>query len=257
VNFLGVGFPHASLPLQNPPDIEDLPIPANWHTDLAELGGALHVVSECSREFTMIELGSGIGIWSNICGKAAKMRGLKTRVIGIEGDKKHLMVAADTLKVNKFLPDEYQLIHGIVAHDSGRALFKKHLNSGIDWGRQPILTGQAELFAKALLSGDYEEVPVYSLNLLLNEISNVDLLHVDIQGGEETLFDGQEVLLNDKIKNIIIGTHSRKIEGKLFDYFQHLGWSLEAERPLIGSIENEGLRTVVDGVQYWKNKKSN
>jgi hypothetical protein len=52
---------------------------------------------------------------------------------------------------------------------------------------------------------------------------------------------------------MIIGTHSRSIEGKLFEFFQKLGWTLKAERPLVGAIREGNFVTVVDGVQYWKN----
>jgi len=257
VNFLGVGFPHDSLPLQNPTDFEDLPIPANWHTDLAELGSALHAVSQCVDTFTMLELGSGIGVWSNICGRAAKMMGLKVMLLGIEGDKHHLEVAEKILITNAFEKKEYKLIHGIVANRGNMALFKKTESSQIDWGKEPVFDYEEHVFEQAKKSGKYENVPVYTLDSLMRSTETIDLLHVDIQGGEETLFINNECLLNKKVKSILIGTHSRKIEGKLFDYFQQLGWSLEAERPLIGLIENGGPHTIVDGVQYWKNKKTN
>jgi len=257
INFIGVGFPLASLPLQNPPEIEDLPIPANWHTDLTELGSALHAVTQCANTFSMVELGAGIGVWSNICGRAAKMRGLKVKLLGIEGDKNHVDVAEKTLITNCFEKNEYRMLHGIVANQGNVALFRKNQSSQIDWGGEPIYDYEGVVFEEAKKSGKYESVPVRSLDSLISAAERIDLLHVDIQGGEETLFINNECLLNKKVKSIIIGTHSRIIEGKLFDYFQHLGWSLEAERPLIGSIENEGLRTIVDGVQYWKNKKSN
>ena len=81
----------------------------------------------------------------------------------------------------------------------------------------------------------------------------IDLLHVDIQGGEETLFINNECLLNKKVKSIIIGTHSRIIEGKLFEFFYKSGWNLVAERALIGELNNGRHKNIVDGVQYWVN----
>jgi hypothetical protein len=65
-----------------------------------------------------------------------------------------------------------------------------------------------------------------------------DLLHVDIQGGKETLFVNNENLLNKKVKLIIIGTHSRIKKGKLFEFFYKLGWNLVAKRALIGELNN-------------------
>jgi len=253
VNFLGVGFPHPSLPLVNPPEHEDLPIPANWHTDLAELGSALHVVSQCVDTFTMLELGSGIGVWSNICGRAAKMRGLKVMLLGIEGDKPHVEVAEKILIANSFEKKEYKVIHGIVANRGNMALFKKTESSRIDWGKEPVFDYEEQVFEEAKKSGKYENVPVYSLDSLMDGAEQIDLLHVDIQGGEETLFVNNENLLNKKVKSIIIGTHSRIIEGKLFEFFYKLGWNLVAERALIGELNNGRQKNLVDGVQYWKN----
>ena len=253
VNFMGVGFPHSSLPLVNPPDQEALPIPANWHTDLAELGSALHVVSQCVDTFTMLELGSGIGVWSNICGRAAKMRGLKVMLLGIEGDKHYVELAEKTLIANCFEKNECRMLHGIVANQGNVALFRKNQSSQIDWGGEPIFDYEGVVFEEAKKSGKYENVPVRSLDTLMGTSERIDLLHVDIQGGEETLFINNENLLNKKVKSILIGTHTREIEGNLFKYFDDLGWSLLAERPLIGSIEKGRLKTDVDGVQYWRN----
>jgi len=253
VNFMGVGFPHSSLPIVNPTDQEALPIPANWHTDLAELGSALHVVSQCVDTFTMLELGSGIGVWSNICGRAAKMRGLKVMLLGIEGDKHYVELAEKTLIVNCFENNECRMLHGIVANQGNVALFRKNQSSQIDWGGEPIFDYEGVVFEEAKKSGKYENVPVRSLDTLMGTSERIDLLHVDIQGGEETLFINNENLLNKKVKSILIGTHTREIEGNLFKYFDDLGWSLLAERPLIGSIEKGRLKTDVDGVQYWRN----
>jgi FkbM family methyltransferase len=254
VNFMGVGFPHSSLPLVNPPDQEALPIPANWHTDLAELGSALHIVSQCVDTFTMLELGSGIGVWSNVCGRAAKMRGLKVKLLGIEGDKHHVEVAEKILITNSFEKKEYKVIHGIVANRGNMALFQKTESSAIDWGKEPIFDDEGKVFEQAKKSGKYESVPVFSLDTLMGASEQIDLLHVDIQGGEETLFINSECLLNKKVKSILIGTHSRIIEGKLFEFFYKLGWNLVAERASIGEMNNGRQKNIVDGVQYWENK---
>jgi FkbM family methyltransferase len=253
VNFMGVGFPHSSLPIVNPTDQEALPIPANWHTDLAELGSALHVVSQCVETFTMVELGSGIGVWSNICGRAAKMRGLKVMLLGMEGDKNHVEVSEKILIANCFEKNEYRMLHGIVANQGKMALFRKNQSYRIDWGGEPIFDYEGQVFEEAKKSGNFEGVQVVSLDTLMDAKEQIDLLHVDIQGGEETIFTNNEYLINKKVKSIIIGTHTREIEGKLFKYFYDLGWSLEAERPLIGSVEKGKLKTDVDGVQYWRN----
>jgi hypothetical protein len=55
---------------------------------------------------------------------------------------------------------------------------------------------------------------------------------------------------------LVIGTHSRQIEGQLIgDLFGTGAWSLEIERPAILAIESgKEPRTVIDGVQAWRNR---
>lgn len=77
--------------------VEPLPIPANWHADIAEFGSALHAVDLAEHEFTIVELGCGWGCWLNITGVVAKRKGLKVNLIGIEGDEGHVRFAHESL----------------------------------------------------------------------------------------------------------------------------------------------------------------
>ena len=54
--------------------IEDIPIPANWHADMAEFAAAFRAIALARNSFTMIELGCGWGCWMNITGLVAKKR---------------------------------------------------------------------------------------------------------------------------------------------------------------------------------------
>jgi hypothetical protein len=83
----------------------------------------------------------------------------------------------------------------------------------------------------------------------------IDLLHVDIQGSEADLIAGCIPILSDRIAYIVIGTHSRQIEGRLFDSLLQAEWRLEMERPAIFSLANGVPTITVDGVQGWRNMK--
>jgi hypothetical protein len=52
---------------------------------------------------------------------------------------------------------------------------------------------------------------------------------------------------------VVVGTHSRMIEGELMKLFLGAGWKLEIERPSVFKITQDGLSTTVDGVQGWRN----
>jgi hypothetical protein len=53
---------------------------------------------------------------------------------------------------------------------------------------------------------------------------------------------------------VFVGTHTKQIEGGLFELFTTGGkWKLEIERPAVFGLSN-GLPSVqVDGVQAWRN----
>lgn len=60
--------------------------------------------------------------------------------------------------------------------------------------------------------------------------------------------------LDEKVATILIGTHSRSIEGEIFNILTGKGWRLEVERPAILSI-GKSIDTLVDGVQFWRNPR--
>ena len=84
-NFLGVVidpkvFPSFLTGLAG--QIEQIPIPADWHSDIAEWGAALRAVDLARDTFTMIELGCGWGCWMNSTGIAARRKGVHVHLIG-------------------------------------------------------------------------------------------------------------------------------------------------------------------------------
>jgi len=83
--------------------------------------------------------------------------------------------------------------------------------------------------------------------------TRIDLLHIDIQGGEADLVAACLPLLGQKIAYLLIGTHSRAIEGRLFDVLLGAGWRLEIERPCQLQLKEGVPFTHVDGIQGWRN----
>ena len=235
--------------------IEPPPIPANWHADIAEWAAALRAVECATNSFTVVELGCGWGCWMNNTGVAARRRGLSVRVIGIEGDEGHIGFARESLASNGFRTEEITLYRGIAAAKSGIALFPKQEHPGISWGNEPVFDATEEQRKRALESESHDELPVLALEEIVREYPRIDLLHVDIQGGEADLIRGCAALLKEKFAYLVIGTHSRQIEGQLFDMLLKDGWLLEIERPAILGIDNDGPMVTVDGVQGWRNPR--
>jgi hypothetical protein len=255
-NFLGVRIDPKFFPtiLQGRAgQVEDIPIPANWHADIAEWGAALRAVDFARGKFTVIELGCGWGCWMNNTGVAARRAGLDVHLIGVEGDEAHVAFAQEACAANGFAPQQLTLRRGIAASTSGIALFPRQQQGGVLWGLEPVFGTTDERRRSALQSGDYDELPMIALDELAEPHDRIDLLHMDIQGGEADFIAGCLPVCVKKVAYLVVGTHSRQIEGRIMDMLLHAGWKLEIERPAIFSIESGVPQIRVDGVQGWKN----
>jgi hypothetical protein len=58
-----------------------------------------------------------------------------------------------------------------------------------------------------------------------------DPIHIDVQGDEVEICCSCIIELNARVHWIIVGTHSRKIEGDFLELMRRAGWSLEHEKP--------------------------
>ena len=255
-NFLGVRIDPKFLPLGvagRSGEVEEIPIPANWHADIAEWAASLRAVDLAQGTFAMAELGCGWGCWMNNTGVAARTAGLDVQLIGIEGDRAHVAFAREACAINGFTSDQVVIQHGIAAASSGRALFPRPRRAAEQWGLQPVFDATDEERAAAVASGKFDELPTISLADLIGVRAKIDLLHVDIQGGEAELIESSRGLLDERVAYLVIGTHSREIEGRLFASLAGGNWRLEIERPAILALDPDGPTTTVDGVQGWRN----
>lgn len=255
-NFLGVAIDPKFFPTileQMAGTVEPVPIPANWHADIAEWGAALRAVDLSAETFTMIELGCGWGCWMNNCGVAARATGRNVHIIGIEGDEGHLSFAQESLRTNGFDADEFTLHRGIAAAGSGIALFPKQNVPGMNWGSEPVFGATESQRAKAVSSGTHDELPMIALSEIMAPHQRIDLLHIDIQGGEADLVDDCIAVLGQKVSYMVIGTHSKQIEGRLYESLLQAGWCLEMERAAIFELVEGAPQIRVDGVQGWRN----
>lgn len=256
VNFLGVAIDPRIFPpalAERAGTLEPIPLPANWHADIAEWGAALRAVDLSGPRFTMIELGCGWGCWMNNMGAAARSTGREVHVIGVEGDSGHIAFAHEALARNGFLESEWTVFNGIAAGSPGIALFPRQEHAGGSWGLEPVFGATEEQRDEAVASGQFDILPMIPFEEIAADHARIDLVHIDIQGGEATLMHDCIETLNEKAAYIVVGTHSRQIEGRLFDLMLESGWMLEMERPAILSVGPQGPIVTVDGLQGWRN----
>lgn len=255
-NFLDVAIPPDILPAilaERAGTLEPVPLPANWHADQAEWAGALRAVELSGERFTMIELGCGWGCWINNMGAAARASGRTVSLIGIEADPTYVALAERTLALNGFAPADWTLHRGVAAAAEGWALFPRQDAAGRAYGLEPVFGASEQARAEALAAGTHDVLAMVPLARAAAPHARIDLLHVDIQGGEAALLGQSLDLLAQKVAYIVVGTHSRPIEGELRQSLAAAGFRLEIERTAIYDLTHQPPMLVVDGVQAWRN----
>ncbi len=254
-NFLGTRIPPSVFPsilTDMAGHVEPLPVPGNWHADIAEWGAALFSVQQAKDLYRIVELGCGWGCWITNMGNAARARGLKVDLIGIEGDSYHLASARQVLEMNGFSDTQARVFHGVAGPRPGKAIFPVHATEGENWGAEPVFDPSPEALAKAENDPGAQVLECMPLGQL-SQGQRIDLLHIDIQGAETDFVRGNQDQMNAHVARVLIGTHSRAIEGDLCRHFLDLGWQMEIERPALNEIVDGRPDIRIDGVQLWAN----
>ncbi len=232
--------------------VEALPVPGNWHADIAEWAAALKTVEMARDTYRILELGCGWGCWITNMGVAARARGLDLELIGIDGDQHHLEMARTTLELNGFSENSFRLVHGIASHEPGQAAFPRSAPGDANYGRSAEPLSEAERPANAGVQSEQQILDCYTIEQLSGP-ARLDLLHIDIQGAEYRFLMGSFSHVRRHVRRVLVGTHSRTIEGDLMEHFLAQGWRLEMERPAVAPLQKGVPITLIDGVQLWAN----
>ena len=254
-NFLGTRVPakiHPEILAPMMGHVEGVPNPGNWHADIAEWAAALRAVEEARDTFRIVELGCGWGCWLVNTGMAARARGLTVDLIGVEGDHNHLANARETLTLNGFEPAQFRLHHGVAGPKPGKALFPNAAAGTAGWGGEAIFYPEPDMLTRAAGDPDVQILDCLTLPAMAGD-KPIDLLHIDIQGAEADYVAGSYDAIAAQVKRVLIGTHSRAIEGQLCAFFLDRGWLLEMDRAAIAPPVGGRPQVSIDGVQMWSN----
>jgi FkbM family methyltransferase len=245
-----------------------LPIPGDFHCTTSEWVACLRGVDLSSDEFVAVELGAGWGPWMVNLMRAAAIRGARTtRAIGCEADRLHCAYMLEHFAHNGVPREACRVFQGAVGPRRGVTLFPVSPDSTNDWGLRPIFcSGEQEadaIAAAPAANADYRgvtferfhRVPCYTLDDVLADAPHVDVMHVDVQGGEYDLVAQALDLLNRKVRYLVIGTHGRRIEGDLIALLAGAGWQLEVEEPCEFDIHDPAFAPRNDGTQGWRNAR--
>lgn len=235
-------------------DGRHLPVPTSGRVqfhDAQEWGGTLRAAIDArpSGRFVVYELGAGWGPWVATAARLAQRLGLQPSLVAVETDAGHLEFIR-TLFADNDLPMEHcRLIQAAAGAADGTAWFPRLANPAHDYGGSAIFEAAA---GEGMIA-----VPCLSVATLLRDETLVDLIHCDIQGAEaETMAAGIEVL-SAKVRRIVIGTHGRGIEERLYHLFTGAGWRLEEDKACRLNPDfqpGDPYPLAADGVQVWRNR---
>ncbi|WP_331326527.1 FkbM family methyltransferase [Methylobacterium fujisawaense] len=243
----------------------DVPFPDNGqYGEAIEYLGTLRGAQAAGDQLTVYELGAGFAPWLVVAEgfRRALGRPARARYVAVEADPARLALIRQNFDDNGLTHSgaaaagiETAIINAAVAPEPGELHFSAQ--SILDWGGAP--TSDAGAADYRGLSGSTVAVPARRIDDLIEAESRVELLHIDIQGWEYRSLAASIEAVDAKVACMVIGTHSRVIEGQLLALLREWGWLIVYEKPckfdcnvrlpdLVGS-------TVFDGTQFWINPK--
>jgi hypothetical protein len=242
------------------------PIPRDYHSETVEWLGLLKAVLASKDQFTAMELGAGFGPWLAAGTVAARLRGiLDIRLLGVEADQGRFRLLEQNLRDNGIDPDQHTLICGAVGVASGKAKWPRLGNPRNDCGGRPVrileddglvLDNRDVRYLENIGDG-LVDIEIVAFEYLLTNQPLWDLVHMDVQGTEVELCTSCLTALSERVRYLVVGTHSRKIEGDLLLLLYQAGWILEHENPsrFVYNADQLSLErmTTHDGTQIWRN----
>ena len=213
------------------------PVPHDLFEAIEWVGLLKAVASACEGRFAMMELGAGWGPWLAAGAVAARLRGLHDlRLLGVEADPGRFALMRQHFLDNDLDPDAHRLVCAAVGVEAGHARWPRIADPPNAAGARPVQESGGKLDADdvAYMQGgleDFIDVEIVPLGDLLAEQEVWDLVHIDVQGWEAKLCAGCVEPLNRRVRWLIIGTHSRPIDGEVIAILHAAGWVLENEKP--------------------------
>lgn len=234
-----------------------LPVPADYHAETIEWVGLLKSIESCRGRFVAMELGAGWGPWITAGAIAARNAGItEIRLTGVEADPGRFDLMRRHLADNGFDPDSQMLIRAAVGAERGHAKWPVISLPAEAGGARPTRGGNTGDIAYSGIRAGID-VEIVAFRDLLAREAVWDLLHIDIQGWEVEVCESAREMLCERVKWLVVGTHSRALDGQMVELMWQLGWQLENEKPTIfifrPGTESLELMTTVDGCQVWRN----
>jgi FkbM family methyltransferase len=212
----------------------------------------LSAVLEARDLFTMVEVGAGYGRWlvAAACALRRHKADLPIKLIGIEPEPQHFAWMQKHFSDNGLDPTKHRLIKAAAAGKDGEILFISTLDPAVSYG-QHVVDKSDDLYDHYR---DGKLIPCLSVETLLADLTNVDLLDMDIQGAELQAIPAGMRAMTQKVRRAYIGTHSRQIDEAMTHAFLSHGWQSVCQYGWNSEAETKfGKIKFEDGVQWWIN----
>ncbi|SUE43444.1 class I SAM-dependent methyltransferase [Roseomonas gilardii] len=259
-DFLGVRTSTRYSPTFAPHDgkVFDAPLKADFHAEAPEWLGLLKSVLSASGSYRILEIGAGYGPWLAAGHAAARRHGIGDILLyGLEADPGRYAFLREHMVQNGIDPAACRLINAAIGSEDGTIPWPVSADAAADYGSRPLDADGQDYRGHA--HATVIDLPMLGMTGLLEREPSWDLVHVDIQGLETDVCGAALETLDARVRWLVIGTHSRKIDGDLLEMFWRHGWVLEHEQPsrfnFSRSAKNLEAMTVADGAQVWRNPR--
>lgn len=276
-DYLGTRFhEHCLTNVNAAPSVDAMSGKPDFQDAYFEWIDLLEAVHGADQRFSMVELGAGYGRWSARAAMAARQHGIDDiRIIGAEAEPQHAIWLRETFELNKLQEPQATIIEAGVGRDFGQQYLLVRFPEGQEqplpneWYGQELLRPDTKAIQQVpndlylghqidILDGGWGaiRIPIVPLSSILQNEEDVDLIHMDIQGAELAVIESSVDTLNEKVKRLHIGTHSRRIDGGIIQVMSKAGWT--CKRAYLCNSEMDtpyGPMPFEDGVQTWTNPK--
>lgn len=237
----------------------EIPVPGDFHAEAIEWIGLLKAVRGAKEKYVAMELGAGFGPWTIAGAVAARRRGIQNiRLCAVEGDAQHYRSLRQHFVDNGFDPDAHRLLEAAVGVQVGVAHWPVIDESAAteEWGIRPM---DSDTDYTGRQFQQTRQINVVSMRDLVVTEDQWDLIHIDVQGHEVDICRSCIDELNKRARWIVVGTHSRKLDGDFLQLMWGSGWFLEHEKPTkfnyaANQCKLEAM-TILDGTQVWRNPR--
>ena len=241
--------------------VQGPPIPQDYHAEAVEWLGLLKTIGTARQTYTAMEWGAGWAPWLIAGAVAARLKGITSSMLyGVEADPRHFAAMRQHFIDNNLHPDEHVLLQAAIGAKRGTARWPKHPDPKNDWGARPVREGcERDMDYPSAQLEEFMDIQVLPADELLRREPVWDMLHIDIQGWEGEVCSSCIDAMSERVKRVIIGVHSRVLDGELLQLFHGAGWILEHEKPTKFRYSRDKLTfeamVVLDGTQVWRNPR--